>query len=194
MQSEYIPEDIYLRSQEEKMHALVGSKNPVKIEAVRDAFAMYFANCQIEEVEVESGVPGQPINEQTFQGAENRVKRLREKGTSADFYVGVEGGIIQTCGRWFSCGVVCIGDKTGRQSFGTSPHFPLPESMLEQMLGGIELGTIMAELTGDPKIKQKGGAIGYLTREVIKRKDLYIAGTIVALIPFLNEELYRIKK
>ena len=38
--------------------------------------------------------------------------------------------------------------------------------------------------------KQKGGAIGFLTNGVMDRKDLYVQGLIVALVPFIKKELY----
>jgi non-canonical (house-cleaning) NTP pyrophosphatase len=48
----------------------------------------------------------------------------------------------------------------------------------------------MDRITGENNIKQKGGAIGFFTKEIMDRKALYISGLIVAFVPFLNEELY----
>jgi len=53
------------------MLILVGSKNPVKIESVKEAFEKYFSNVDVQGVEVSSGVSDQPVNEDTFRGAKN---------------------------------------------------------------------------------------------------------------------------
>ena len=45
-------------------------------------------------------------------------------------------------------------------------------------------------ITDQHNSKQKSGAIGYFTKDVITRKDLYTQGIITALIPFLNEDLF----
>ena len=38
--------------------------------------------------------------------------------------------------------------------------------------------------------KVKGGAIGFFTNDVMDRKELYLGGLIVALVPFLHKKLY----
>ena len=56
------------------MRVLVGSANPVKIAAVRDAFEPYFPGAVVEGIETPSGVPAQPVGDETFTGAENRAR------------------------------------------------------------------------------------------------------------------------
>ena len=41
----------------------MGTKNPGKIEGARQAFATYFHEIEIEGIEVDSEVGGQPFNE-----------------------------------------------------------------------------------------------------------------------------------
>ena len=61
----------------EEMRVLVGSANPVKIAAVRDAFEPCFPGAVVEGIEASSGVPAQPVGEEeTFAGAENRARTL----------------------------------------------------------------------------------------------------------------------
>ena len=45
------------------MRVLVGSANPVKIAAVRDAFEPCFPGAVVEGIEASSGVPAQPVGE-----------------------------------------------------------------------------------------------------------------------------------
>ena len=56
------------------MRILVGSANPVKIAAVRDVFEPYFPGAEVEGIATPSGVPAQPVGEDTFTGAENRAR------------------------------------------------------------------------------------------------------------------------
>ena len=60
------------------MKILMGTKNPGKIEGAKQAFEKYFDNVEIEGISVNSDVSNQPLNEEVFQGAKNRVKKLKE--------------------------------------------------------------------------------------------------------------------
>jgi len=176
------------------MKILVGSKNPVKIASVREAFANYFEKIEIVGIEVESGVASQPINDETFIGAQNRAEKLRklndEENLGAELFVGIEGGIEKQFDRWFAFGCMCVIDKEGRIGFGTSPHFELPQCVVEKLLQRIELGDVMDEIMNQQNTKQKHGAIGFFTNGVMNRKELYIEGLKVALIPFLHKEMF----
>lgn len=172
------------------MKVLVGSKNPVKIEAVREAFSRFFPSVEVVGKEVSSSVPRQPKNQETFEGAKNRALAVKALGADADFFVGLEGGIIEAFSKWFECGVMCIVDKSGKMGFGTTPHFELPESVVKELLGGKELGEVSDRLSGMKNTKQKAGMIGFLTKGIVDRKAMYVQGLLFALCPFLNEELY----
>jgi inosine/xanthosine triphosphatase len=176
------------------MKVLVGSVNPVKIAAVRDAFELYFPGAQVEGIETPSGVPAQPVGEDTFTGAENRALALAalnvERKLGAEFCVGLEGGIAQYHGRWFAFGAICVVDATGRRGFGVSPLFELPPGVVDDLLSGDELGHVMDRLAGEHNTKQRGGAVGILTGGRITRRELYAQGVAMALIPFLNQETY----
>ena len=176
------------------MRILVGSKNPVKISSVEEAFKNYFNDLEIIGVAVESGVSVQPANDETFIGAWNRAIKLKElndsKNLGAELFVGIEGGIAEQFGRWFAFGCMCIIDKNGRTGFGTSPHFELPPKVVDKLLQGIELGDVMDEIMNQQNTKQKHGAIGFFTNGVMNRKELYIEGLKVAVIPFLHKEMF----
>ncbi len=176
------------------MKILVGSENPVKIEAAKEVFSKYFGQVKVAGIEVSSKVSTQPINEETFEGAKNRalqLKKLNEKkNLGADFFVGIEGGITKLYSKWFTLGVGCVIDNQGRVGYGISPYFELPGSIVEQLLSGSELGEVMEKISGKDNIRQREGAIGFLSKGVMNRKNLYIHSLIVALVPFLNKELY----
>ncbi len=169
---------------------LVGSLNPVKVDSVRLAFGKFHDNMEVEGISVESGVPDQPIDLETFDGALNRVTSLHKTYKGFDYYVGIEGGLFNYYSKWFAKGVVCIKDASGNSAFGESASFEIPDYFMEKINAGMELGHVIDEVTSDKNTKQKGGAIGHLTNNVMTRKDLYIPGIIAALVPFINRETY----
>ena len=85
------------------MKILVGSLNPVKLKAVEEAFQKHFDDIEISEIDVPSGVSNQPIGDETFIGAENRAIALKNindaKNLKAEFFVGIEGGIVKVYNR-----------------------------------------------------------------------------------------------
>jgi inosine/xanthosine triphosphatase len=169
------------------MKVVVGSINPVKLNAARRAFGEYFSNAEVAGYEVESGVPGQPLAAETFEGAANRALALA-KGHTADFYVGIEGGVLKQGERWFQANVCCILDAQGRKGYGTSANFELPRGVEDELFSGKELGDVIDLIVGERNTKQKGGAIGYFTKGVITREALVYQSIIAALIPFINTE------
>lgn len=176
------------------MKILVGSKNPVKLKSVEEAFSIYFENVTVEGIEVDSGVPVQPVNDETYIGAQNRASKLKEmsdnQNLGADFFVGIEGGITEQYNRWFAFGCMCIIDKENDIGFGNSPAFELPDTIVKKLSTGIELGEVMDEILNQQNTKQKQGAIGFFTNGVMNRKELYIEGLKVAIIPFLHKDMF----
>ena len=176
------------------MNVLVGSRNPVKLTATEEAFSRFFDAVDVVGIDVKSKVSQQPIEDETFVGARTRafeLSRVNEaRHLEAEFFVGIEVGIKRLFHRWFAFGVMCIMDGRGRIGYGTSPFFELPPSIIEKLLNGIELGEVMDTLIGEKNTKQKQGAVGYFTKDVMTRKSYYVAGLTVALIPFLNSDHY----
>jgi inosine/xanthosine triphosphatase len=176
------------------MLVLVGSRNPVKTGAVAGVFASYFSDVEVRGIEVESGVPAQPVGDETWTGARNRalalLERSRAEGLEAAYCVGLEGGIAQLAGRWYTFGVICIADTRARCGFGVSPMFELPPAVVDRLLAGEELGHVIDDLSGAENTKQKGGAIAYFTAGRVGRRELYAQGAVMALVPFLNEGIY----
>ena len=174
------------------MKILVGSQNPVKIAATIEAFSTYFEDIEVIGMKVDSHVPNQPVNNETFKGAKNRALELKKMNDNNDlgakFFVGIEGGIVERFSKWFAFGGMCIMNTDGKIGLGTSIHFELPQYVINRLFEGKELGDIMDEISGTKNTKQKGGAIEYFTKGVMDRKQIYIQGLIAALIPLINDE------
>ncbi len=168
---------------------LVGSKNPVKIEATREAFSKFFENVKVEGIEASSLVPPQPIDKEVWDGAKNRASYLHELH-EGDYFVGIEGGLYSFPYGVFELGVTCIISKNGKISFGGAPFFSLPPHIIERVMNREELSSVLDDILNTKEIGKKEGAIGHLTRHMVLRKDLYIQSTVMALVPFLNPKLF----
>ncbi|MFC6999938.1 inosine/xanthosine triphosphatase [Rufibacter roseus] len=171
---------------------VVASTNPVKVKAALAGLQRMFPDeiFEAEPISVPSGVADQPMtDEETLQGAYNRVKNARAAIAGADFYIGLEGGVAPMLGELatFAWIVVCSENKTGKARSGT---FFLPKQVTELVAQGVELGTANDQIFSQVNSKQKGGAVGILTDGVLDRKELYEQAVLLALVPFKTQGLY----
>jgi len=171
---------------------IVASKNPVKLEAVKIGFEKMFSKTafEFEGISVTSGVNDQPLtNEETLQGAIKRSENAFSKITDADFWVGVEGGIeVNNSDMSVFAWIVVKSNKM--QGKGRTAEFFLPQKVVELISEGKELGEADDIVFGRKNSKQKAGAVGILTDNIIDRAKLYSEAVIMALIPFKNLEIY----
>jgi len=172
------------------MRVAVGSRNPVKVSAVEEVFSEVFGEVEVLSVEVDPGVPPQPVGLETVRGAENRARRALEV-TGADYGVGVEGGLLRLWGRWYNLGFVAVIDKMGFMGTATSGWFELPPSFVERLKRGEELAEVVDGFYGMEGVGRREGAVGVLTKNRVTRRDLYVHGLHLALIPLLNREIWR---
>lgn len=172
------------------MRIIVGSKNPVKIEATREAFTKMFPGEEfdIEGVSVSSNVSDQPMTDrETFLGAQNRVDNITE---AYDYCVGIEGGLEERDGELECFAWIVIKSKDGKYGKGKTSTFYLPTRISELVKEGKELGDASDIVFDESNLKQNIGTIGILTDSHIDRTKYYIEPTIIALIPFKNAELF----
>jgi inosine/xanthosine triphosphatase len=172
------------------MRVAVGSENPVKIAAVEEVFSKVFGSVEVVSILIDSGVPPQPFGLDTLRGAENRAKRALE-ATGADYGVGIEGGLIELGGQWYNLGFVAIVDKGGFLGTGTSGWFELPPSFVERLRGGEELAGVVDSFFGVKGVGRTEGAVGVLTGNRVTRRDLYVHGLYMAMIPLLNKKIWK---
>ena len=172
------------------MKIVVTSHNPVKIAAVRQAFLSQFPGQEIQTVplSVDSGVPEQPMSDQeTRQGARNRVAKARLKAPDADYWVGLEGGLDFFDGRLMAFAWMVIADSDNDVSETRSATLPLPPQVQILVAGGLELGEANDRVFSTLNSKQGGGAYGLLTDGLMTRENIYTQTLILALIPFVHE-------
>ena len=176
------------------MKILMGTKNPGKIKGAKEAFEKYFDNVEIEGIPVSSDVSDQPINEEIFEGAKNRIKNLKkyakENNLEVDFFVASEAGItILLGGEWIDINAAVIEDKNGVQSVGTSQGFQVPDRYMDE-IRATELGKVMDKIFKGHELGKGKGGISILTKDVISRIDLTRNACIMALIKHINGDIW----
>lgn len=176
------------------MKILIATKNSGKIEGAKKAFERYFNNFTIEGYSVPSNVSEQPKNQETFLGAKNRVKNLKEfakqNNIKADLYISIESGIYNTIGNWVITNIAVIEDDFGFESYGTSPSFPVPERLVKEILE-TDLSQVMNKILGeDNERRNQGGAIQTLTKNQLSRIDLTELAFVMALTRYLNKDIW----
>jgi inosine/xanthosine triphosphatase len=167
----------------------VGSNNPIKAQAVKNVFERVFGPTEVRLLSVESGVPGQPFDDDTVRGA---CERARKALQDADFGVGIEAGLIwnRELKLYFDVQFCAIISQDGKLTVGHGSGFVYPPRVIEEVLQGRTVGEVMSELTGIEKIGHKGGAIGYLSKNLLTREQLTEQAVLMALIPRIRPELY----
>jgi inosine/xanthosine triphosphatase len=171
---------------------IVASTNPVKLQAALHGFQRMFPGSafEVQGISVPSGVRDQPMTDaETLQGAFNRAANARQAAPSAQFWVGIEGG-VEVMGEElaaFAWVVVLSANGCGKGRTGT---FFLPPQVAVLVRQGMELGEADDLVFGRLNSKQENGAIGLLTGDVVDRAALYEQAVILALVSFRNPELY----
>lgn len=176
----------------EKPLIIVGSKNPVKIACTESAFTEAFAKgFVVNGITAASQVSDQPKgDDETYLGARNRVINAKKSFPEADYWVGIEGGIGEDVRGMYAFAWIYIEDKVGLQGKAKTGTFYLPEAIIKLIHSGMELGEADDQLFSQENSKQSGGSVGILTHNVITRQTYYNQAIILALIPFVNKELY----
>ncbi len=172
------------------MDIVVASRNPVKIDAVRNAFAIQFSSTTFDliPIDVDSGVNHQPESDQeTRQGARNRVEEARRAQPDADYWVGLEGGVESIDDQLMAFAWMVVLGKNNKVGEARSVTLPLPPAVKKLIDNGVELGEANDQVFGTTNSKQQGGAFGLLTDGRYTREFIYSQTLIFALIPFVSE-------
>ena len=193
------------------IQVVVGSKNPVKIESVKQGFAAMFPSSQqfnVVGVDAASEVSDQPMSDnETLQGARNRAKHASNMMKDADYFVGVEGGCAKVGTELSVFAWIVVQHRDKRCGKARTATFFLPQEVTELIEQGKELGeagerfdaSVLSRfptyLAKDDIVfrrdnsKQSNGSVGLLTNDAITRTTYYIPAVILALIPFINDTL-----
>ncbi len=158
----------------------------MKIKAVENAVKRIWPDAEVFGIDVEPGISNQPRSkEEAIRGAINRAK-LALESSDADIGIGPEGFVEDSdFGMFLSRRIVAI-NKEGKMGIGGGGSLLLPEKIAREIRKGKELGPVMDELLNDINTKQKQGAIGTLTNNLITRTEIFEMSTILALAKLIN--------
>jgi len=170
----------------------VGSKNPIKIKAVKIAFEKVFGpDIEVLGLSVLSDVSDMPMSfEEMVKGAKNRASRAREK-MNADFGVGIEDGFEDKKVGTFLSRFTAIVNKQSIWGYAQGRGLLMPEKIVEKVREqGKELGDVMDEIRGLKNTKQHEGCVGFMTNNLISRETAFEGTVIYALSRFTKKEIF----
>lgn len=116
---------------------IVGSTNPVKVNAVKNALSMTFPTITFDckGVSAPSLVADQPMTAaETLLGAENRVVYAKQH-FDADWYVAIEGGVDNFAYGPATFAYLVI-EHNGIKQVGRSTNLPLPQCVYDALCNG----------------------------------------------------------
>ncbi len=148
-----------------------------------------FSKATLRTLDVTGVSPKMPMTDrETLDGARLRAQTA-SRGLAQPFIaIGLEGGLssepMVTLTSW-----AAATDGT-RWGFGAGGRIVLPESVVAQVNAGRELGDVIDEMAG-AGIRSTRGAWGWLTRDLVGRRQALLTATLAALAPFYNSQLYR---
>lgn len=175
------------------MKIIIATKNESKVQGAREAFETFYENVEIEGFSVSSNVPEQPINDEIMKGAENRLEGLvsyaKENNIEADFFLSVESGLYNMCGRWVNVSFALVKDKYGYESFGMSPAYPVPEKYVDEILQ-TDLTQLFNRIFTSNELQEHKGGVRLLTRSRMTRADLIMEAFLMALTQIINGDLW----
>lgn len=165
------------------MRIAVGSRNPAKVEPVREVAALLFPGAEVVAVDAASGVSDQPLSDaETLRGARERARAALER-TGAQVGVGIEGGLDRVEGVWMGFTWAAVLCADGRAGVASSARFPLPERIASAIRAGAALGPVVAEMSGVADVSLGDGAMGLLTGGHVTRRSATVQALHFAFAP-----------
>ena len=177
------------------MRINIGSKNQIKVDAVKEVIKDYdfLSKAEIFPLEVSSEVYKQPKSlKETIEGA---MKRAKNAFKDCDYSFGIESGLMKvpnTKTGYMDVSVCVIYD--GKEfHIGLSSSFEYPTEVTKLVFSeelDIDEAMYKLNLTENKRIGRSEGVIGFLTKGRLTRKDYTKQAIITALIHLENPELY----
>lgn len=163
----------------------VGSLNPVKVEAVRNVMERIYGSVRIFAVDAKSGVPEQPFEDETVQGAINRAKGALGKHRMA---VGIEAGVFERYDGLYDVQHCAIVDDDGKITIGMGSGFRYPDKVADLVRNGRTVGEAMKMIYAGRDIGREQGAIGILSKGLLDRRELTEQSVLNAMLPRIWDE------
>ncbi|UII55234.1 DUF84 family protein [Cytobacillus spongiae] len=153
------------------MRIFVGTKNPVKINAVQSCFSGEEET--VISIQVPSGVSEQPFtDDETIKGAIHRAEAALENG-KGDIGIGLEGGVQQTEYGLFLCNWGALVEPNLPPLVAGGARIRLPNEIATRLLNGEELGPVMDDFSHKQNVRKNEGAIGIFTNGLVDRSEMF---------------------
>lgn len=167
----------------------LGSKNPSKIQALKNVLKTYeiFQDIEIIGIDVKTGVSEQPMSlEETLRGSKNRAKNAFIKNQTK-YSFGIESGFMKipdSKNGYLEFTACTIYDGT-KYHIGFSPGFECPNDIMTHIINdNLDLvqASNIAKYSSDPELGKKQGIVGILTKNKITRTQYTSYAIIMAMI------------
>jgi inosine/xanthosine triphosphatase len=170
----------------------VGSANGVKVAAVLEEFVRLLPlPTDVRGFTVATGVPEQPRDGETLEGARNRAAAALAAWPEADYAIGIEAGLVRYPAHegHLEAQACVVLDRTGLETHGWGPAFHYPEFVTARALKGEMVSDILGPIANDPALGSTTGAIGYLTHGRLDRTALSRMAVLMAFVPRFRRDL-----
>lgn len=112
----------------------IATKSLDKVNGIKDAISRLFCMNEKEiafySIQTQSGVSEQPFGDETYQGALNRLKYIKNELPNMDLYISCEAGIECSFKQYFNVQIVCI-EKDAKIFWGKSSGWSIPSEDIE---------------------------------------------------------------
>lgn len=153
------------------MKIMIGSKNPAKIQAVKNTF--HDGDFEFVSLDIASGVKDQPFSdEETINGAVNRAVTALQQG-NGEIGIGLEGGVQETSHGLLLCNWGALASTDHEPIIAGGARLLLPEEIAQRLRTGEELGPVMDDYAKMKNVRKNEGAIGIFTNGVINRIEMF---------------------
>ena len=117
------------------MKCIIGSGSKRKIDSAAKVIKQLYhdRNITVEGYAAKSGVPETPWDRETFDGARNRAMDAREHIQGADYYIGLESGLIERYGHIYEEAWAVVITKDSKEYYGYSSGLKVPDFILKKM-------------------------------------------------------------
>ena len=117
------------------MKCIIGSVSERKINTVKKIFREYVRNADIDVqgYATVSGVPDTPWDIETFQGAYHRAMHSKANIFDAQYYIGLESGLVERFGHIYEEAWCAVVTAEGKEFFGYSSGLKVPDYVLRRM-------------------------------------------------------------
>ena len=117
------------------MEWIIGTESPKKIETAKRVIAQVTQSTDfcLTGFNADSKVGNTPYDKDTFEGASNRAAAAQTAYPKADYWIGLESGLVQRYEHLFEEAWACVIDNNNRAYYGFSSGLKVPDIVLTRM-------------------------------------------------------------